>query len=230
MGIGPKDAMHSAERLYLSGFVSYPRTETTSYPKGFDFRATLMAQCNDRWWGQYARGLVSSGWSAPRKGFDAGDHPPITPVQWAPPGRLSVNERRIYEFIVRYFLATVSADCEIAAISATFKLDDEVFHSSGQVVQTKGFLEVATWMKVDEFAFPDDIEEGGTVPISSIRLIEAKTARPGWLTEADLIAMMETHGIGTDASIPQHISNIEERDYCKVEPGTRAMKPTQLGV
>ena len=130
MGIGPKDTMHYAERLYLSGFVSYPRTETTSYPKGFDIKATLTAQVRDSSWGQYARNLVVNGWSKPRKGFDAGDHPPITPVSWAPPGRLSGNEKRIYEFIVRYFLATVSPDCEIDAISATFKLDDEVLFNS----------------------------------------------------------------------------------------------------
>ena len=150
--------MHYAERLYLSGFVSYPRTETTSYPKGFDIRATIAAQTRDNDWGQYARNLLQNGWAKPRKGHDAGDHPPITPVAWAG-GRLSGNEKRIYEFIVRYFLATVSPDCTIDSISATFKLEDEIFHSSGQVIKEPGFLEVANWMKVDEFIFPTDISQ-----------------------------------------------------------------------
>ena len=85
--IGPKDTMHIAERLYLSGFVSYPRTETTSYPKGFDIRATLNAQCRDPNWGSYCTQLLQNGYERPRKGYDAGDHPPITPVAWAPPGK-----------------------------------------------------------------------------------------------------------------------------------------------
>ena len=33
LGIGPHQAMRSAENLYLSGYTSYPRTESSQYPK-----------------------------------------------------------------------------------------------------------------------------------------------------------------------------------------------------
>lgn len=41
LGIGPHNAMTIAERLYTSGFINYPRTESTAYPPSMDLRALL---------------------------------------------------------------------------------------------------------------------------------------------------------------------------------------------
>jgi DNA topoisomerase III len=72
LGIGPQAAMQAAERLYLSGYLSYPRTESTAYPNSFDIRATLSIQKSDNRWGSFVQALLRDGHNKPRGGVDKG--------------------------------------------------------------------------------------------------------------------------------------------------------------
>lgn len=66
LNIGPAHAMQIAERLYTSGYLSYPRTESTAYPNGFDFHEVLAAQRRHPIWGEYTSAIMANGFTAPK--------------------------------------------------------------------------------------------------------------------------------------------------------------------
>ncbi len=265
LGIGPHQAMQCAERLYLSGYLSYPRTESTAYPKSFDIKGTLQQQAGDSRWGAYVRELIAVGHNKSRGGVDMGDHPPITPMRAASPYELSGDMSRVYELVVRHFIASVSPDAVWRSTKITFEVealgDKGKFYLAGKELVTPGFLKILLHKEYGDDADKneDDDEEERTLPEfrkdevieifntsggsssskvnvvtsapvwASLDVKEKMTTAPGFLTESELIGMMEKHGIGTDASIPTHIQNIQNRNYVRLETGRRLI-PNKLGL
>lgn len=229
LGMGPQHTMQIAERLYTQGYISYPRTETTHYPENFDLKGTLAQQTNNPFWAKEVKALLSTGLNRPRKGSDAGDHPPITPMHAALEGELGSDGWRLYEYITRHFIATVSQDCKYLQTTIDFSIGTELFSCSGKTLISPGYTAVMPWQGIPlEEAMPE-CERGDTFTVDEIKLVEKQTSPPDYLTEAELITLMEKHGVGTDASIPVHINNICQRNYVTIENG-RKLKPTNLGI
>ncbi|XP_057602423.1 DNA topoisomerase 3-beta-1 isoform X2 [Hippopotamus amphibius kiboko] len=229
LGMGPQHAMQTAERLYTQGYISYPRTETTHYPESFDLRGPLRQQANHPCWADTVRRLLAEGINRPRKGHDAGDHPPITPMKSATEAELGGEAWRLYEYITRHFIATVSHDCRYLQSTISFRIGPERFSCTGKTVISPGFTEIMPWQSVALEESLPTCQRGDTLAVAEVKMLEKQTSPPDYLTEAELITLMEKHGIGTDASIPVHINNICQRNYVVVESGRR-LKPTNLGI
>jgi len=159
-----------------------------------------------------------------------GDHPPITPMRASTEDQVGGGEAwRLYDFIARHFIASVSPDCEYETQTARFDANGESFSAQGVRVITHGWTEIMPRRMIKDCPLPTCVVPGANVEMKSVRLRSEMTAPPGYLTESELIGIMEKNGIGTDASIPTHINNIQVRKYVDIEKGRR-MVPTQLGI
>ncbi|GJC95182.1 DNA topoisomerase [Colletotrichum higginsianum] len=215
-----QQAMTVAEGLYNKGFISYPRTETDRFDKGIDLKALVRKQTPDNRWGEYAQGLLDGNFQQPREGkHDDKAHPPIHPVTYAAPTVLNADERQLYEYVVRRFLACCSEDAKGLATDVEILYGEETFHARGLVVLERNYLDVFVYEKWNDSAQLPQFAPGEIFQPTEAMMTDGKTSPPGYLTEADLIALMDANGIGTDATMAEHIQKIQDREYVQLADG-----------
>ena len=227
LGMSPQNVMQIAEKLYIQGYISYPRTETTHYPASFDLTGTLKILQNSYDLGSEIKAILKDGLTTPRKGHDAGDHPPITPMKLA--GDLDKESWRVYDYICRHFASTVARDCKYLLNIVKFIIGPESFTLTGKTLISPGYTSILHWQSLPKNEVLPTFQIDEEIPVQEVKLVERQTGPPDYLTEAELITLMEKHGIGTDASIPVHINNLSQRNYVKVGSG-RKLIPTALGI
>ena len=160
--------MHVAEKLYLSGYLTYPRTESTSYPDNFEFDSIVKALTSVKEFETIAKNLISMGVNKPKKGVDVGDHPPITPTQKVfSKGTSSSDEWRLYDFICRHFMATISYDAKYIKRHVLFKADKQEFELNGVRVISRGFTDILTGQKIADTLIPQ-FSKGERYPFTRV--------------------------------------------------------------
>ncbi|KAI0295814.1 DNA topoisomerase [Multifurca ochricompacta] len=229
--LSPKKILDIAEHLYQQGFVSYPRTETDQFDPQFDLASLIAKQVADLAWGAFASSLRDGGgFSQPRRGKNNDQaHPPIHPTAHA--GNLTGDEKRVYEFITRRFLACCSKDALGFETTVEVEYGGEDFFAKGLIILERNYLEVYPYDKWNGKELPD-FEEGATFVPSVCELRDGTTTKPSLLTEADLVGIMDKNGIGTDATIAQHIDTIIDREYVipRMEGSVKYLVPSTFGI
>lgn len=209
-----QQVMTTAEALYTKGFISYPRTETDQFDKGMDLRRIIDKQQQDNRWGGFAQMLMNGGFNQPRNGRNNDKaHPPIHPVNYAAPTALDDNEKRVYEFVVRRFLACCSEDAVGEATDVEIDFGAEMFSAHGLTVIARNYLDVYPYDKWESSQNLPQYEVGEVFEPKEATMHDGKTTAPSYLTEPELIALMDANGIGTDATMAEHIAKIQEREY-----------------
>ncbi|KAJ1568486.1 DNA topoisomerase, partial [Nowakowskiella sp. JEL0078] len=218
--------MTIADKLYNKGYLSYPRTETDIFDDNFQLRPLIEKQAQDGRWGPFAQNLLNGGFRKPRKGkHNDKAHPPIHPTRDA--SGLQGDEQKIYEFVTRRFLACCSENAKGHETTVEIKISDEQFSVKGLMILERNYLEVYVYDKWSDSSIPTFVLNEQILP-SVLEMNESQTTAPPLLTEADLITLMDKSGIGTDATIHEHIKKILDREYV-VKEGDKFC-PTTLGM
>ena len=95
-------------------------------------------------------------------------------------------------------------------------------------VLERNYLEVYTYQQWSTNELPHFSVGERIVPFS-LKMSNGKTCGPSLLTESDLISIMDANGIGTDATIHEHINKILEREYI-FKKSNGGLEPSNLGI
>ncbi|RLE50840.1 MAG: type IA DNA topoisomerase, partial [Candidatus Methanomethylicota archaeon] len=109
---------------------------------------------------------------------------------------------------------------------ALLKIGKVRFTLRGLIIADEGYLEIYPYEKLEEEFLPD-LNIGDEIDVLEIRLIESETSPPPYLSEAELLKLMDKYGIGTDATKQDHIYTNIKRGYFYIE--NKTCIPTPLG-
>ena len=83
-------------------------------------------------------------------------------------------------------------------------------------------------MKSGLIAISLNLNKGEKFKPTYFCMLSSETTPPKLLSESDLISLMDKNGIGTDATIHEHIQTVQDRNYAVKEKNE--FKPTPQGI
>ncbi len=220
IGFSAANAMRIAEWLYTSGFISYPRTENTVYPTTLDLRAIVSIFKKGPFKEDAER--VLKGPMVPTRGkrFST-DHPPIYPTASATKTEMKADQWKIYELVVRRFLATLSAPSRWIVMNVKIDIDGQPFKAMGARQIEAGWRACYPYSKAAEQILPQ-LSEGERLMVLGKEIVDKETQPPSRYGQGRLVKLMDELGLGTKSTRHEIISKLYARAYVQGNP----MKPT----
>ncbi len=240
LGLGARETMRTAQRLYEEGFITYMRTDSPILSE------EGLSGSRDAVVGLFGEEYLSS---TPRR-FSTKDssaqeaHEAIRPAgrEFRHPDEtgLSGRERALYELIWKRTLASQMADAKKQTLSVRIEAGTAEFAAAGTRIVFPGFLRVYVEGKDNPDVALDDkevilpaLEEGQPLIPREIEPLGHATKPPARYTEASLVQRLEREGIGRPSTYASIIGTLYERQYIRrigtaIAPTFTGMAVTQL--
>jgi len=217
-GITPRAALGIAERLYLDQLISYPRTSSQKLPPSIGYEEILKGLGQMDAYRAETAGLLAQGTLLPREGGKEDPaHPAVYPTGTIPKRTLDPREQKIFDLVVRRFLATFGQTATKQSDKASVKVGGYSFFLRGSRILEKGWIALyGPYAKFEEITLPS-LREGQQVAIEEIATDEKHMQPPPRYNPSSILKAMEDSEIGTKATRADIIETLYERGYVKEE-------------
>ncbi|MFX0042274.1 MAG: DNA topoisomerase [Candidatus Hodarchaeota archaeon] len=223
-------ALRTMNSLYLNKIISYPRTDSDIYKPDFDHLQYLKKFITHSQYWNYTQSLLKNNRIKPTKGKkDAGDHPPITPLESLEltDSRFKNNiQKRVYDVLARHYLALFGPDAIESKTVLKLSIKDEPFISRILALISEGYLAIAPFLKKN-YDLLIKITEN-QIPVEKIFLNEKETKPPTRYTDTSLLKLMEKNHLGTKSTRPTIIQLLQKRNLIYRNKGRYII--TELGI
>lgn len=203
-GFSPKETTSIMQRLYENyKLLTYPRTDSRYIST--DIVDTLKDRVKACGIGPYAK-IATTILQKPIKGNSAfvdnnkvSDHHAIIPTEEAVNRSvLGDKERKIYDLVVKRFLAALYPPFEYEQITLKAKIGNEIFIARGKTIIHQGWKEIYDHTVEDEDSKEDIVEQllpsinkGEVLQIVNASLTKGETKPPAPFNEGTLLSAME---------------------------------------
>ncbi|MCB9358317.1 DNA topoisomerase I [Candidatus Woesearchaeota archaeon] len=224
--ISPKETLSVAQELYTAGYISYPRTSSQKLPAKLGYEKLISALAANPKYAKHAEFLLSKKTLKPNEGKKEDDaHPAIYPTGIVPE---DIPERslKVYDLIVRRFLATFGDIAVRETVKAIIDVNKEDFICKGTTTKVKGWHELyGPYATFDEVVLPL-FDEKDPVIVQSISKLDKETQPPKRYTQASIIKELDKRNLGTKATRAAIIDSLYNRGYVN----NKSMEVTDLGL
>jgi DNA topoisomerase-3 len=245
-GFSARTTLSLAQALYERHKVlTYPRTDSRALPE--DYLATVkkaMDMLGDiRDYAPFAKNVLKNGWVKPnRRIFDnskISDHFAIIPTL-QPPRHLNEIEHKLYDLVVRRFLAVFHPAAEYLQTTRVTQVGEHQFKTEGRILQAPGWLAIYGRTAQEESQNLPAVAAGEKVAALEVNVVANQTKPPPRYSEATLLSAMEgagklveddelreameAKGLGTPATRANVIEGLIQERYVQREG--RELKPT----
>ncbi|MDD4699264.1 MAG: DNA topoisomerase III [Oscillospiraceae bacterium] len=257
-GFSAKQTLGIMQQLYEKyKLLTYPRTDSRYLTA--DIVPTLTERLHSIDIGPYSvfvKAVLRQGVHASKHFVDnskVSDHHAIIPTeQYVELSKLATDERRVYDLVVKRFLAVLSPDFEYEQVTMTAECSGEFFTAKGKIVIKKGWKAIYEGAVQEDINLEDekeqllpDVKKGQTYKVVRTKLCTGKTKPPARYNEATLLTAMEhpgkfiesnqlrsvmdaSNGIGTPATRADIIEKLFSANY--MERRGKEIVPLSKGI